>query len=253
MLEKIPYWHFCFDKCNYLGVFHAFNKTYGDPPKFQFGGYNGQMGTSPRYVLNPNFDPSTAYSSDFSTKFNGPYKDESGQNRFVGDQENAECTADFPDIPPFEPGHNLEKVALFNALWGYSVLGWGRYGPEYIPLYKDPDSETDIDLRPAQKNVPVVIEAIAPDSETYEWGDEGNKLLSISSGLWTSKNETSATDLLNLANVKDGTVTTRYTCPLSCFAQWSDLFTVTFDGKSPSSMSFSVRAETVEYVIRSSE
>lgn len=236
---ECPYWYLFGKDLQFAS--HNFNHLNGE----WTGANNGILGGHTKVQLNPHFNAETPYDSNPSTKYNGIYKDTT-QNRFYGFAEPAKMEAKWKTVTPIDQKFTADSLALENATFGSTIISQGMYGTQLLQL----PGSNQVDLRPVQGSTPQKVEAICPAEQTFEWGSAGARPLAVTSGLWTSQNETPVSDLLNMANRKDGRVVYKYTCPLNYFTNWNDLFSVGFNNVPPTSMAINQRAGIVTFTCK---
>lgn len=200
---------------------------------------------------NNEFNPNEIYfESDERFKFNGPYKDMAGSKRFSGSWDVAQCKNIWQNIPTFKGGYTYDELTLLNATFGSSIIAQGMFGSQIIDLSS---SNTTTSLTPAQGSTPKIVKAITPQAETYEWGNTGVNTLAISSPLWKHREQRTAQELLDFANLKNGTRTLKYKCHIPEGWEWDDLFKVEINGLRPVEMVVYFELNTVEYTLKAKE
>lgn len=233
-----PYWHLL---AKLEGVNTAFINSQND----------FEINKNYTVEINDDFNPNAIYyDDDDRLKYNGPYKDQSGKKRFRGTENTTNRVCTWQNLPEFKGGYTYDELTLLNATFGSSIIAQGMFGSQIIDLSS---SNTTTSLTPAQGSTPKIVKAITPQAETYEWGSTGVNTLAISSPLWKHREQTTAQELLDFANLKNGTRTLKYKCYIPEGWEWEDLFKVEINGLRPVEMVVYFELNTVEYTLKAKE
>ena len=201
--------------------------------------------------INDDFNPNAIYyDDDDRLKYNGPYKDQSGKKRFRGTENTTKRVCTWQNLPEFKGGYTYDELTLLNATFGSSIIAQGMFGSQIIDLSS---SNITTSLTPAQGSTPKIVKAITPQAETYDWGSTGVNTLAISSPLWKHREQRTAQELLDFANLKNGTRTLKYKCYIPEGWEWEDLFKVEINGLRPVEMVVYFELNTVEYTLKAKE
>lgn len=201
--------------------------------------------------INDDFNPNAFYyENDERLKYNGPYKDQTEQKRFRGTENTTNRVCTWQNLPEFKGGYTYDELTLLNATFGSSIIAQGMFGSQIIDLSS---SNITTSLTPAQGSTPKIVKAITPQAETYEWGSIGVNTLAISSPLWKHREQRTAQELLDFANLKNGTRTLKYKCYIPEGWEWDDLFKVEINGLRPVEMVVYFELNTVEYTLKAKE